>query len=854
MPKTSLNSDFKLLEPLWQEKLERFVLPNGLTVILKPDHSAQLASVQVWVKTGSIHEGSHLGAGLSHYLEHLLFKGTDRRTGKEISESVQAHGGYVNAYTTFDRTVYYIDIPSEHTTVAIDLLSDLVLHSTLPADEVAKEKDVILREIAMTKDDPDDRLWEAVFSTSFREHPYRQPVIGHRDIFSAISRDQLVTYYRSRYVPNNMVVIVVGDINCELIRKSVEDCFGTSPRVALAPVLVPHEPLQLGPRQLERYEDVELSRVAVSWQIPGLTHPDAPVLEVLALVLGSGDSSILWQELHEKTGLVHSVDASSWNPGTSGLFCISLVSDGNKRLEALKKMDAVLKASFKKGFSQAQISKAIRQLVMAEIANRQTMSGQASRIGSAEIVVGDLGFSRSYFEKLAAVKPSDLKRVLQMYLVEEHKSLVSLNPLKDKLNSAEDKLQTLPKQNIEEIKLKNGARLLVQIDPRLPNVHMRVVAQGGPLHEEADARGATALLANLLVKDTKRRSASEVAEYIEQVGGTFTPFYGNNSIGLAAEVLPLNVDRALSVIGDALLCPLFTETSFKLEKQTQVAALKHDEDDVVTEARKLMRKAFFGDHPLALDCRGDLSSAELLTADAVRALYKKLIVAPNIVFSIAGDIPKTFIAKLKTVLSKLPAGSAPPLKTKDVLPQYPAKTGLVRHSRSREQAVVLQAYPGPTLLEKDFYVGEVADELFSGMASHLFERVRENKALAYFIRSSRITGLNAGLFFFYAGTQPGKENEVLEEINLEIKRVASHQVTGEELNRCKVRLKAGRRQGLQTNSAKAFHAGLDVLQGRAADDWKNYDARIDAVTTEDLARFAAYYFKTSNMLQVIVAP
>ena len=97
MPKTSLNSDFKLLEPLWQEKLERFVLPNGLTVILKPDHSAQLASVQVWVKTGSIHEGTLLGAGLSHYLEHLLFKGTDRRTGKEISESVQAHGGYVNA-------------------------------------------------------------------------------------------------------------------------------------------------------------------------------------------------------------------------------------------------------------------------------------------------------------------------------------------------------------------------------------------------------------------------------------------------------------------------------------------------------------------------------------------------------------------------------------------------------------------------------------------------------------------------------------------------------------------------------------------------------------------------------------
>lgn len=854
MPKTSPSTDYKLLEPLWEEKCERFVLANGLTVILKPDKSAQLSSVQVWVKTGSIHEGNYLGAGLSHYLEHLLFKGTSRRTGKEISESVQAHGGYINAYTTFDRTVYYIDLPSEHTTVALDLLSDLVLHSTLPADEVAKEKDVILREIAMTKDDPDDRLWEEVFSTSFREHPYRQPVIGHRDIFTAISREELLNYYRSRYVPNNIVVIVVGDINCDLIRKSVDEYFGSNPRVALAPVLVPNEPLQLGPRQLERFEDVELSRVAVSWQIPGLTHPDAPILEVLALILGSGDSSIFWQELHEKTGLVHSIDASSWNPGSSGLFCVSLVCDGDKRPDALKKLDAVLKTWLKKGFTQDQINKALRQLVMAEIANRQTMSGQASRLGSAEIVVGDLGFSRSYFEKLAAVKPKDLKRVLLTYLIDEHKSIVSLNPLSSKCDAKLENLELNEKSRVEEIKLRNGARLLIQVDRRLPNVHMRVVAQGGPLHEEKYARGATALLANLLVKDTKRRSASQVAEYIEQVGGTFTPFYGNNSIGLAAEVLPLNVDRALSVISDALLCPLFTEVSFKLEKQTQIAALKHDEDDVVTEARKIMRKTFFGDHPLALDCRGELSSAELLKSDSIKALYKKLFVAPNVVFSIAGDIPKSFIAKLKTFLNKLPSGNAPLIKSKDQLPLYPAAVGTFRHVRAREQAVVLQAYPGPTLLDNDFYIGEVADELFSGMASQLFERVRENKALAYFIRSSRITGLNAGLFFFYAGTQPGKENEVLDEINLEIKRVKSNQVSDEELNRCKVRLKAGRRQGLQTNAAKALHTGLDVLQGRAADDWKHYDSRIEAVTGEDLARFASYYFDSTKMLQIIVAP
>src|SRR3954471_14215776 len=263
-PSSAHGRDLSLLETLWREPIERYTLPNGVTVLLKRDSAAPVSSVQVWVKTGSIHEGASLGAGLSHYLEHMLFKGTDRRAGREISATVQAHGGYINAYTTFDRTVYYIDLPSEHTNVAIDLLADAVLHSTLPAEEVTKEKNVILREIAMTKDDPDNRLWDALFSSAFREHPFRQPIIGHQDVFSAVTREDLVAYYRSRYVPNNLVVVIVGDIDVAATRAAVEQHFGAAPRSRLAPILVPAEPLQLAPRAEHRFEDVELTRAALA--------------------------------------------------------------------------------------------------------------------------------------------------------------------------------------------------------------------------------------------------------------------------------------------------------------------------------------------------------------------------------------------------------------------------------------------------------------------------------------------------------------------------------------------------------------------------------------------------------------
>lgn len=851
--KTASAGDLHLLERFWREPVERSVLPNGLTLLVKRDTAAALASVQVWVKTGSIHEGDKLGAGLSHYLEHMLFKGTERRAGREISATVQAHGGYINAYTTFDRTVYYIDLPSENTQVAIDVLADAVLHSTLPADEVAKEKEVILREIAMTKDDPDNRLWDTLFSTAFREHPYRQPIIGHQDVFSAITRDELVAYYRRRYVPNNLVVVVAGDVDPSAIRAAVTTHFGGAPRAPLAPVLVPHEPLQLGPRSDHRYEDVEVTRGTLAWPIPGLTHPDAPVLDLLATILGNGDSSILWQEVREKTGLVHAIDASSWNPGSSGLFCVSFTCDAAKRERACQVVERIVQRVIARGCTPAQMRKALRQLVVAEINAHKTMSGQAAQLGTAEVVVGDLQHSRTYFSALRAVTNADLRRVARSYLVRDRLTEVSLNPKAAETTAAAATAIGQGAPEFTEVKLANGTRLLLQPDRRLPNVHFRLLMQGGPLFEKAGKRGATALLATMLTKDTRRRSAAEVAQFIEEAGGSFFPFSGNNSIGLAAEVLPPDVSRALSVLADAILTPAFKPATFALERDAQVAALQQDEDDVVTLARKRLRALFFGGHPLALDAGGDIEGVKALTPADLAQLHCRLCVGANVVLAVAGDFDaKTLVPKLKAFLARIPRGKAAGWERGES--SLPAQAGDFVEHAPREQAVVLQAFPGPRVNADDFYVGEVADELFSGMASRLFERVREEKGLAYFVRSTRVSGLDVGMFAFFAGTQPGREAEVLAEIDAEIARVQAGGVEPAELARCNTRLKAARRQSLQTNSARAMHAGLNALQGQPINDWKNYDGRVEAVTIGDLAAFAQRYFQRPLRTQLIVCP
>jgi zinc protease len=842
------------LDGFWREPVVRRVLPNGLTLIVKPDHSAALASVQVWVKTGSIHEDARLGAGLSHFLEHMLFKGTGRRAGRQISAEVQAHGGYINAYTTFDRTVYYIDLPSEHTAVAVDLLADAVFNSTLPAEEVAKEKEVILREIAMTQDDPDDRLWQGLFSLAFREHPYREPVIGQKDVFMTLSREDLLDYYRSRYVPNNLVVVVVGDVDPAAVQASVEEKFGRVARARLAPVLVPAEPAQLGPREAHEFQAVEISRAVVAWQVPGLAHPDAPLLDLLGLAFGHGDSSILWHELREKAGLVHSIDASCWNPGSGGLFCVSFTADANRREAALAALDRLVRRCASQ-LTPARLRQAVRQLVSGEVAVRQTMSGQASRLGAAEVVAGDIHFSRGYFERVRAATPADLRRVLATYLVDRGRTTLSINPAAaaPAAAAAVGVAATMP--DFDQRVLANGARLLWQREPRLPQVHFRLLLAGGPAYEQPGQRGSTALLATLLTKDTRAQSAADIARAIESVGGSFYPVCGNNCVGLATEALAGDWERALSVLAGGALAPAFRPGTVATERDAQVAALRQESDDVVSYARRELRSRFFGRHPLALGPQGDEAGAQALRPADLAALYARLCVGPGAVLAVVGDFdPRRLVPRLEAFLARLPRRPAAVPRT-DVSPDtLPAAPGDGVEQRPREQAVVLRGYPGPTPHAPDYYVAEVADELFSGMASRLFERVREEKGLAYFVRSARVTGLDAAMFSFFAGTQPGREAEVLVEIDAEIARVAAGQVEEEELRRCRARLKAARRQSMQSNGSRAFQAAVNVLLGFPVDEWKQYDAKVDAVGAPELARFASRYLDRSRCTQLVVRP
>ena len=848
---TAEGNDDLVIERLFQSRIERSVLDNGLTVLHRPDFSSEVVSVQVWVKTGSIHEGALLGSGLSHYLEHLLFKGTARRKGKDISREVHALGGSINAYTTFDRTVYYIDGPASAFVEMVDLLADITLHSTLPEDEIERERDVILREIDMGLDDPDRQLMQALFRTAFQQHPFREPVIGHRELFEKVSAEELRAYYKARYVPNNMAVSIVGAALPGDVVDVVETTFGKVARGRLAPVQIDAEPVQLAARREDAHGDYNILRGGLAFKVPHLSHPDSPKLDALAHALGGGESSLLWERLRNQLKLVHYIDCRNWNPGSRGLFWISYVCDPEKghRVEsAIRELIAEISET---GIEPTYVEKACRQALSAEINGRKTMSGQASRLGVGEVVIGDVYFGRRYLNRLQSLDPEDLKDAAACYLTDENLSVVSLGPRGGLEESEHEAAQCAP-EPFELIEYTSGARLLLQSDHRLPKLHLRAVLRGGAFFENENERGISALLAELLTKDTANRTAEEVSESIERLGGSFSAATGNNTVSLAIEVLPGDMETAVGLLTDALTAPSFHPETFEVERDAQIANLKEEDDEILDYGFRLLREKFFGPHPFAIGPDGREEDLRGLELESVRSHYKRLVRAGNLVLTVCGDFEReALVDQLNPLLEgKLPK-EAPAAESNFV---YPEAHLVESVPMEREQAVLLQGYPDVGLLDKKFPAGELLNELFSGMSSRLFERVRDDLGLAYYVGSTRVIGLEGGMFVFYAGTHPQHQEAVFREIEAELARVRSGQVTEEELARCRTRLKAARPMGRQTPGARAMHAALNVTYGLPTDDDAQHARDLDAVTVSELSEFAKRHFDAKRSVRLVIGP
>ncbi|HKP93633.1 MAG TPA: pitrilysin family protein, partial [Chthoniobacterales bacterium] len=710
---------------------EKRVLPNGLTIIVQVDRSAPVASVQAWCGTGSVDENAHLGAGLSHILEHMLFKGTKMNPANAIAQKVQDVGGYINAYTSFDRTVFWIDVPRDGVAVALEVLSDAMMNSTLPAEEYAKEQEVIRREFAMGMDDPDRMAGQLLFATAYQRHPYRLPVIGLIDVYNQLSRDQVMQYYQARYVPNNLTFIVVGDVDPEAVYRQLGDFFKGYPAKSLQPVFIPSEPPQLGRREVHQDFVTELTRLSLAWHIPEITHPDVPAIDLLSTILGDGRSSRLYRRLREETGLAYGVSAFSYTPGDPGLLGIDATVAPENREAARDEVLRIVGEIKETGATAAELAKAKKISLSHHLGALTTMRGQASDLGSNWFLTRNLNFTRDYLEAVQKITSDDVRRVAAKYLVEENLTVISLNP-KAKGATRKTTAAVVAAGEIQKIELSNGLRLLVREDPRLPLVSLAAVFRGGLLAEKRANNGITRLMAKSLLKGTRTRTAEQIADTIEAVGGSIGSDAGNNSFSVAVDVTQPDLRLGIEILADILLNATFPESAVTREKEVQLAGIKEDEEQLTTVARNILREALFRDHPYALRGKGSAQSIAKLTREDLVSFRDRYLVARNGVISIFGNVKATELRDVfESALGAMKTGEL--ALTRAATPAPLSETVVVESRKEKAQGVLMAGYRGADMFSPDRYALELIDEASSDLGSRFFIRIREQMGLAYYV-------------------------------------------------------------------------------------------------------------------------
>jgi zinc protease len=834
--------------PVLPPGVQLTTLPNGLTVIIREDHSAPVVSAQAWCMTGSIHEDKWLGAGLSHVLEHMLFKGTTTRPGSRIDQEVQEAGGYMNAYTSFDRTVFHIDVPSTGARVAVAVLCDIMQHATLPPDELAKEKQVILREMDMNTDDPGRRASRRLFETAYTRSPYRFTVIGYPDIFNEVGHADLLAYYREKYAANNVFYVITGDVKNQEVIAQIQAAYADSKARPQPPIVLPEEPSQTAPREVIEEAPIELGYFHFAWHIPELRHPDIPALDVLAVLLGHGRSSRLFQEVREKAGVVSSVDAWTYSPGNPGLFGVSATADADKFEPARHALLAEVEKMKSAPVSEDELAKAKKQFLSATLATRKTMQGQAQDLGSNWLAANDLSFSDRYLAAIQQVTPADLQRAASRYLAPENRTLYALLP-QGALPRAAAPTELFTEHPIQRVQLPNGLRLLVKEDHRLPFVEFRAVFKGGVLAESAEKNGLTQLLSKMLLKGTARRSAEAIALEIESVGGSIDSYGGNNSFGINAEVLSSDLAIGLDLVSDVLLHPAFPAPALEREREVQLAAIRAQRDQPLQCASKAMRRALFGEKGYGLELLGSEQSLAAIQVPDLQAFHEKLVTPDNCVLAIFGDVETGAVrTAVEEALGQWKgSGTAPG----SITPGEAAVLDSVKRvteMRDKKQAVIVIGFSGATLFDADRYALELLQETCSDLGSRLFLRIREELGLAYYVGAQNFLGLVPGYFAFYAGTSPENSELVEKELLAEAELLRAEGLTEPELNRAKAKVIGQKKIARQDLGNLAMTTALDELYGLGYSHIDQEDALYEAVTLGQVRAAARAHLKPGALV------
>ena len=855
-------------------------LPNGLKVYLVPVPGAPTVTTMVAYKVGAADEDK-AQTGLSHYLEHLLFKGTDKYLPGDIDRATQRNGGRNNAYTSEDMTVYHFDFAADKLGIALEIEADRMRNVRIDAKhEFEQEKGAVVAELKGGEDQPFGLESKVILPLLYpAEAPYSHPVIGQESHVRGATAEVIKRYYDQWYYPNNASLIIAGGFEPAPALEQVRKLFGGIPKGELPPRRAESKVARrAAPVRKEFASKFDVARLLMGFNTVDANHPDDPALTVLNQVMSGGRTGRLYLRLVEKDRLVSSVSSSSSTGRYAGWTGITLeLLQGKDRataeaalLEELAKLRAA-------PVSDAELKRAKRQVFAGLVFARDDVHSLANLVASA-VTVSDLDYLKTTLDKLAAVTADDLVRVATTYYAPEGAVYVWSVPAEASRPAAGaappaaavEKPRRQPPTgaaggggggavrlaDAKKLVLPDGLTLVTLENHRLPMAVASLSIKNAARRETADQAGIATLVSDLLEEGTAKRTGQEIASAIEDVGGSLSFSRGGASLKVLAPDLPLG----LELMFDSLANPSFPAEAFERVKEQQLSVIAGAETEPRARASDEFARLVYGEaHPQGHPARGKRDTVSKLTAEDCKRFHKSAYTPAETILVVVGDIDPKAVAELVTKLTaawKPEAGAAP------VLPAPPERASpltRVLSDPTAAQTHVFLGHLGVTRADPDYYALQVMDNVLGtgpGFTDRLSATLRDRQGLAYTV-TAQIAGSATdlpGTFTGYIGTFPDKFAVVRDGFLQEIARIRSEPATEQEVADAKRYLLGSLAFRVSTSDAVAGQLLAAERYGLGFDFLDKYRAEVEKVTPARVLEVARKHLRPQKLVVVACGP
>lgn len=852
-------------------------LDNGVEVALKENHFTKSISIQCWVHAGSLHE-TDKEHGIAHLIEHMLFKGTDKRDVGELGRTVEASGGNVNAYTTFDRTVYYLTMLSKHARLGVDLLSDAIFNSTFNEDELAREKEVVLEEIKRGMDNPNVKLGRKVFASCYKGSGAARPVIGYSKSVSGFTRKNLQAFHKKWYQPKNMSVVIVGDFNSGEMMKLVKEFFGSYKSPKIEKITQPKHTFPTKPQVSLFKDDYKIPKLEIVLPAPVLEHGDTPALDIASFVLGSGDTSRLHKKLIKEKGIALSTNASTYTPSDfPGIFSLSAYATEDNYLETVRNLaEELINVVHLQPVTQKEAERARVNLKSDRIYQEETVSGQARSIGFGLNTTHKFLYEDVYSQLIDTTPPSIIEGALKRWIHPQKAVIVGMLPNGSKLTEGEvekayneglalglakkDALKIEHPSLKEEddiiapqvLELMPGVKFIYQQNPAGKLFSLCAVTEGGLRAESDEDSGIQNAVGRLLAESYEGTTHDKLVDRIESLGATLEGFAGKDSLGINLQCMTPDTKELIELFAKCLLKPVFPKDLWDIRRKELQETFAAQNDSPSGICMRLFQEKIFADHPYRYPSYGTEESTKRFTAEALEDYFKKYRDAGEWVISCVGPEPKDKVFNLlKSSLSSWGLrNETRTFNSKEKIPkETPVET--VTFKKQREQTHIVFGFKGLTWYDKDRPALDVLINILGGHGGRLFMNLREKKSLAYSVSPIASYGCHPGLIGSYIACSPSKKDEALTAMRREFNTLCEELVTDDELHRSINYIVGNHEMGLQKTDSKAMTMSLMELYKIGFDDYKKYPQAIEKVTKEDVQHVARKLFAKEGLTVIV---